>query len=107
MRIGGMGVSAMTYGGLKLGVALLIDHTSVLQFLEARFGVPEPNISKWRRAVCGDLTSAFDFSKTPDTSIASFTVPKPIVSRHKRYRVPAIQKMPLQEPGTRRARTSL
>jgi phospholipase C len=37
------------------------DHTSVIRFLEARFGVPEPNISAWRRAVCGDLTSAFDF----------------------------------------------
>ncbi|NNB42853.1 phosphocholine-specific phospholipase C [Pseudomonas chlororaphis] len=37
------------------------DHTSVLQFLEKRFGVREPNISAWRRAVCGDLTSAFNF----------------------------------------------
>jgi phospholipase C len=41
------------------------DHTSVIRFLEARFGVMEPNISPWRRAVCGDLTSAFDF-KTPN-----------------------------------------
>ncbi|TYK52654.1 phosphocholine-specific phospholipase C [Actinomadura decatromicini] len=38
------------------------DHTSILQFMERRFGVREPNISPWRRAVCGDLTSAFDFS---------------------------------------------
>ncbi|MBV8682401.1 MAG: phospholipase C, phosphocholine-specific [Caulobacteraceae bacterium] len=37
------------------------DHTSVIRFLERRFGVTEPNISPWRRAVCGDLTSAFDF----------------------------------------------
>lgn len=37
------------------------DHTSVLQFLEKRFQVHEPNISAWRRAVCGDLTSAFNF----------------------------------------------
>ncbi|MEB6334353.1 phosphocholine-specific phospholipase C [Serratia rhizosphaerae] len=37
------------------------DHTSVLQFLEKRFQVHEPNISDWRRAVCGDLTSAFNF----------------------------------------------
>ena len=36
-------------------------HTSVIRFLEARFGVHEPNISPWRRAVCGDLTSVFDF----------------------------------------------
>ncbi|MFC4048659.1 phosphocholine-specific phospholipase C [Actinomadura syzygii] len=39
------------------------DHTSILQFMERRFGVREPNISPWRRAVCGDLTSAFDFSR--------------------------------------------
>ena len=43
----------------------VFDHTSVIRFLEARFGVTEPNISPWRRAVCGDLTSAFDF-KTPN-----------------------------------------
>lgn len=44
----------------------VFDHTSVLQFLEKRFQVHEPNISAWRRAVCGDLTSALNFS-TPDT----------------------------------------
>ncbi len=44
----------------------VFDHTSILRFLEARFGVYEPNISAWRRAVCGDLTSCFDFS-APDT----------------------------------------
>jgi phospholipase C len=43
----------------------VFDHTSVIRFLEARFGVMEPNISPWRRAVCGDLTSAFDF-KSPN-----------------------------------------
>lgn len=40
----------------------VFDHTSVIRFLEKRFGVREPNISPWRRAVCGDLTSAFDFA---------------------------------------------
>ena len=39
----------------------VFDHTSVIRFLEKRFGVSEPNISPWRRAVCGDLTSAFNF----------------------------------------------
>ena len=39
------------------------DHTSIVKFLEARFGVTEPNISPWRRAVLGDLTSAFDFRR--------------------------------------------
>ncbi|MGF6228433.1 phospholipase C [Inquilinus ginsengisoli] len=39
----------------------VFDHTSVLRFLERRFEVQEPNISAHRRAVCGDLTSAFNF----------------------------------------------
>ena len=43
----------------------VFDHTSVIRFLEARFGVMEPNIAPWRRAVCGDLTSCFDF-RTPN-----------------------------------------
>ena len=43
----------------------VFDHTSVLRFLEARFGVHEPNISPWRRAVTGDLTSTLDFAR-PD-----------------------------------------
>ena len=41
----------------------LFDHTSTLRFMERRFGVREPNISAWRRSVCGDLTSAFDFTR--------------------------------------------
>lgn len=40
------------------------DHTSVLRLLERRFGVPCNAITPWRRAVCGDLTAAFDFSRT-------------------------------------------
>ncbi|MEY4579812.1 MAG: hypothetical protein RL701_4515, partial [Pseudomonadota bacterium] len=41
----------------------LFDHTSTIRFLEARFGVQEPNISAWHRAVSGDLTSCFDFTR--------------------------------------------
>ncbi|HEU5408613.1 MAG TPA: phospholipase C, phosphocholine-specific [Nitrospira sp.] len=95
-------VSPWTTGGWVCSQTF--DHTSVLQFLEARFGVPEPNISQWRRAICGDLTSAFDFSSAPDTSVTAFAVPKPIHSRHKPYHVPSVQSMPVQEPGTRPAR---
>ncbi len=40
----------------------VFDHTSVLRFLEVWTGVQEPNISAWRRAICGDLTSCFDFA---------------------------------------------
>ncbi|ROS05111.1 phospholipase C [Sinobacterium caligoides] len=45
----------------------VFDHTSVIRFIEERFGVKEPNISEWRREVCGDLTSCFDFSKQGST----------------------------------------
>lgn len=43
----------------------VFDHTSSLQFLEHLLShktgrkIQEPNISKWRRTVCGDLTSVF------------------------------------------------
>ena len=43
----------------------VFDHTSSLQFLEVFLShktgkkIEEPNISKWRRTVCGDLTSVF------------------------------------------------
>jgi phospholipase C len=40
----------------------VFDHTSVLRLLELWTGVREPNISAWRRQVCGDLMSAFDFT---------------------------------------------
>ena len=39
------------------------DHTSILRFLETRFGVEVPNLSQWRRETTGDLTSAFNFIK--------------------------------------------
>lgn len=54
-------VSPWTRGGWVN--SQLFDHTSVLRFLEKRFGVFEPNISPWRRSVCGDLTSIFDFDR--------------------------------------------
>jgi phospholipase C len=44
----------------------LLDHTSVVRFVEKRFGVREPNISDWRRSVTGDLSSAFDFTHAKD-----------------------------------------
>jgi phospholipase C len=43
----------------------VFDHTSSLRFLETFLShktgkkIEEPNISKWRRTVCGDLTSVF------------------------------------------------
>ncbi|MDN3252833.1 phosphocholine-specific phospholipase C [Streptomyces sp. MA25(2023)] len=85
------------------------DHTSVIRFMERRFGVREPNISPWRRTVCGDLTSAFDFSRKdsrparlPDTDAYE----PPDRERHPDYRPtpPADPDMPRQERGLRPAR---
>jgi phospholipase C len=44
------------------------DHTSVLRFLETRFGVEVPNLTSWRRAVVGDLTAALNLAAV-DTSL--------------------------------------
>jgi phospholipase C len=95
-------ISPWTSGGWVC--SQVFDHTSVLQFLESRFEIPEPNISAWRRAVCGDLTSAFDFSGSSDPGVLRFEVPKPVASLHRPYKVPSTQSMPTQEPGTRKAR---
>ena len=47
----------------------VFDHTSVVQFIEKRFGVFEPNITPWRRAVAGDLTSMFNFANPNDKKV--------------------------------------
>ena len=50
------------------------DHTSLLRFLERRFGPEVPNLSAWRRGVTGDLTSAFNFA-APDPSLPALPSP--------------------------------
>jgi phospholipase C len=55
----------------------VFDHTSMLRFLEKRFGVEAPNLSKWRRETCGDLTSALNFA-TPDPRVPELPVPQPV-----------------------------
>jgi len=85
------------------------DHTSLIRFLEQRFGVTEPNITPWRRTVSGDLTSAFDFDSPNDSAV---TLPStagyqpPNQDRYPDYvpTPPTIQQLPQQEPGTRPAR---
>ena len=47
----------------------MLDHTSLLRFLETRFGVEVPNLTAWRRAVTGDLTGALALRRRPDTSV--------------------------------------
>ncbi len=48
------------------------DHTSLLRFLEARFGVKAPNLTAWRRKTVGDLTSTLDLGRT---DLAAFVPP--------------------------------
>ncbi|WP_329278490.1 phosphocholine-specific phospholipase C [Streptomyces sp. NBC_00691] len=85
------------------------DHTSVIRFMEQRFGVTEPQISPWRRAVCGDLTSAFDFSRT-NTSAAPLPPTggyfPPDRNRHPDFlaTAPATGTMPRQERGAKPTR---
>ncbi|MFF8424066.1 phosphocholine-specific phospholipase C [Streptomyces sp. NPDC016566] len=85
------------------------DHTSVIRFIERRFGVQEPNISPWRRAVCGDLTAAFDFSRKdtkPVTLPSTAGYRPPDHDRHPDYVPvpPANPALPKQERGCRPTR---
>ena len=88
----------------------LFDHTSILRFLETRFGAEVPNLSAWRRSTVGDMTSAFNFTK-PDTSIPSLpstvsALPDIITQCESNlvgfspYTPPTPQTMPTQETGT-------
>jgi phospholipase C len=87
----------------------VFDHTSLIRFIEQRFGVTEPNISPWRRAICGDLTSTLDFaqknSSVPSLPSTAAYVP-PDDQRHPSYVPvpPAAGSLPSQEPGVRPAR---
>ncbi len=101
-------VSPWTKGGFVNSE--LFDHTSVLRFLEARFGVAEPHISPWRRAVCGDLTSIFDF-KTPNARVeplpdASALPARAVAAKALPFPMPpkTPERLPRQEPGQRPAR---
>ncbi|MFJ4847080.1 MULTISPECIES: phosphocholine-specific phospholipase C [unclassified Streptomyces] len=84
----------------------VFDHTSVVQFLERVTGVREPNISEWRRTVCGDLTSAFDFTK-PDYSIPALPDTVALMAKADAgnslpgVKIPTAQSMPAQEEGER------
>jgi len=99
----------------------VFDHTSQMRFLETRFGVQAPNISRWRRGVTGDLTSTLQITSA-DPSIP--TLPQtpgladPRVQRGcdaaqiaggdvtvAPYPLPSTQSMPSQEPGEARRLT--
>lgn len=88
----------------------VFDHTSLAMFVEKRFDVTVPGISPWHRAVCGDLSSAFDFSgheqadlsQLPDTSNYATTDAQQLTMD--RYSVPERHEPLYQERGTRFSR---
>ncbi len=92
----------------------VFDHTSLIRFIEARYakhhpGLIETNITPWRRAISGDLTSAFNFKNPnakvvalPDTSSFAPTV---FTTQPDYVPVPPTnQGLPTQETGIRPAR---
>jgi phospholipase C len=89
----------------------VFDHTSVVRFIEARFGVREPNISAWRRAVCGDLTSAFNFADPNDEAFfANLPTTLALANRARALPgrtvpiTPAVTTLPVQADGVRPSR---
>ncbi|MEK7887992.1 phospholipase C, phosphocholine-specific [Burkholderia contaminans] len=102
-------VSPWTKGGFVC--SQVFDHTSVIRFIGERFGIDEPNITPWRRTVCGDLTAAFDFRSSdasfpplPDTSQYRSIADQQCTSQP----APTVPATPSpidpQEPGVRPAR---
>jgi phospholipase C len=114
----------------------VFDHTSLLRFLETRFGAEVPNLTSWRRSVTGDLTSAFNFA-APDVSIPALppallldpraltssacvgdvpglitensngTLDKVPIDTRYHYPVPLPNTVPAQEPGSPRRPSGL
>ena len=86
----------------------VFDHTSLIRFIEARFGVDEPNITPWRRAVCGDLTSTFDFESASDRvpPLPTVGTPDPSMPTPPPFHPvpPAVGSVPTQERGVRPSR---
>jgi phospholipase C len=97
----------------------VFDHTSQLRFLEERFGVRAPNISAWRRAHSGDLTSTLHMNhkdaSTPALPSTSKDLPADVMAEgctegdivevsdnQPVYPLPSHQVMPRQEPGRAR-----
>ncbi|WP_405602399.1 phospholipase C, phosphocholine-specific [Streptomyces sp. NBC_01410] len=102
VRVPMLVVSPWSVGGYVCSE--VFDHTSVIRLLEKWTGIEEPNISPWRRAVTGDLTSAFDFRRgRPQPDVDQPGAIPPFTGRW-RPLPPLVQHMPVQEEGTRPAR---
>lgn len=105
-------ISPWTKGGYVSSE--VFDHTSLIRFIETRFAQGNPvliesNITPWRRAVSGDLTSAFNFKNPNNKVVALPSTASDVPPNQNRYAdyvpsVPTNQTMPTQEPGTRPAR---
>lgn len=109
-RIPTMVISPFSRGGFVSSDPF--DLTSILRFIETRFGAEVPNLSAWRRANVGDMTSAFNFTK-PDNSIpnlpattnglqGALTQCADNLAGFTPYTLPTPQTMPAQEAGTPR-----
>ncbi|WP_432867782.1 phosphocholine-specific phospholipase C [Microbispora rosea] len=99
-------ISPWTRGGWV--TSEVSDHTSVIQLIEkwtSALGKPaiSPNISEWRRKVCGDLTTAFDFAK-PVYGMPDLPETGPLIPETRYTPLPGDNTMPTQEEGTKRAR---
>lgn len=99
-------ISPFSRGGYVCGATF--DHTSVLRFIEARFGVEVANLSSWRRKTCGDLTAAFAFdaparTDVPDLpeTLQALEAAKKNVATLPPPTLPARPEMPRQEAGAR------
>jgi len=100
-RVPSMVISPWSTGGKV--VSDTFDHTSILRFCETRWGVEVPNLSAWRRATCGDLTTALDmthfdpdFPVLPSTAALEATLAKGCTARPANV-VPAKQSLPTVE----------
>nr|WP_055503003.1 phospholipase C, phosphocholine-specific [Nonomuraea pusilla] len=82
----------------------VFDHTATVRFLETWLGVRFPDITPWRRAVSGDLTSAFDFSGSSRPPAPARPAAVPAFTGRWRPAPPAQQAMPVQEEGVKPAR---
>lgn len=97
-------VSPFSRGGLLCSDTF--DHTSTLRFLETRFGVRVPNLSKWRRKHTGDLTSAFNFAARPRAARPSLPTPSPDMCTTRNPPSSTSGPFPKQERSPRRKRPS-
>jgi phospholipase C len=115
-RTGCLVISPFSRGGYVCSETF--DHTSLLRFIETRFGVEVPNLSPWRRAYTGDMTAALALSKPPVLAVP--TLPATSLGQTKvaeqavlnslagtldlgiPYPLPTANYMPVQEVGPKR-----